>query len=425
MKYLVHSFVLVVFLLPCALAFADDDTLTPYQQRFGASSYVQPHDSAPAIVSTPTSLSTPSPTPTLASTTPTAVPVIKGNASAQQAPTPVQTLSDYEDTYAYGEPSTPYQQRYNVPSSSVQSSDQSYQGGNKRAEINISTIYDNDPSSSVRGGSSYGLETTAYSATIDNKWRLFAGELYSHELEPEGEGHINYSRSQAGIEYSHNSLIASVAPTYNSYNGNERAGVAGNTTWTINDNWAVGGGAELFSRDIPLRALNDGITANAYNAVVDWYQEGRRDVRLNGDVMTFSDNNLRTSVGVNDTEHLYASRHFTFDGLGSVVESNNSENEDRSYFNPRQDVLTNIGGRLGQPLYKGQGFAYDHSLEVKPGVYWQENYGTSGALSAGYTQHVNYRGDIDGSAGLIFTRQSADGVAENDLAVLLNLAKKF
>ena len=141
--------------------------------------------------------------------------------------------------------------------------------------------------------------------------------------------------------------------------------------------------------------------------------------------MTFSDGNTRSSVSAGDTEHLYDGKHFTFDGLGTIVESQNSDDENRPYFNPAQDVLGMIGGRVGQPLYSSYGINYDHSLEVKPGVYWQRNYGSSPAVTATYTQHLNYRDDIDASGAVNFTREDSDGTPENDLAVSLNLSKKF
>jgi hypothetical protein len=85
-------------------------------------------------------------------------------------------------------------------------------GSQQRAELTLSTIYNNDPSSNVNGGTSYGIDTTIYSATIQNNWRIFAGELYSHEAEPFGEGAIGYNRGTAGVEYRNDSITAINVP---------------------------------------------------------------------------------------------------------------------------------------------------------------------------------------------------------------------
>ncbi|MDR3448347.1 MAG: hypothetical protein P4M15_01115 [Alphaproteobacteria bacterium] len=295
-----------------------------------------------------------------------------------------------------------------------------------RGELNISTIYDDDPSSSnVNGGTNYGMETVLYSPILHDHWRLFAGELFSHELEPYGEGHINYSRSSAGAEYTGDTYKASLSPTFNDYNGNERVGAAGNVLWGLSDSWEIGGGAQLFSRDTPLRALNAGITANAYDLNANWYREGARNVHIDGNMMAFSDNNVRSLLSVSDTEYMYRSSLFNFDGLGNLAESQNSKDENRPYFNPRQDVMAAVGGRVGQDLYRRYDVAYDHSLEVKSGMYWQKDYGGSPMLSATYAQHVNYKNNVDASLGVTYTRQDSDGYTENDIAFLLNLATKM
>jgi biofilm PGA synthesis protein PgaA len=187
----------------------------------------------------------------------------------------------------------------------------------------------------------------------------------------------------------------------------------------------LGGGAQLFSRDIPLRALKAGITANSYNVNADWFQSHVRNVRMDADFMTFSDDNVRSALSATDREHLYASKAFGFDGLLGLAGSQNSKDEYRPYFNPRADAQGTIGGQLTQPLYQTDTITYDHHLEVKPGVYWQQYYGSSPAITADYGQHVNYANVLDTSLDVIFNRQDSDGAPENSMTLLLNMSKTF
>ena len=294
-----------------------------------------------------------------------------------------------------------------------------------KAELRVNANDYLTPSSNANGGSGYGIDTTILSAPIDGSWRLYAGEYFAHEIEPAGEGTIGYSRATAGIAYQGDSVAADFAPTYNHHNSTERVGAVGDVTWNIDSAWAVGGGGQLFSRDTPLRAMNAGITSDSYDLNAAFHQDDARDVRVEFDIMNFSDNNFRTDVSATDTEHLFSNSYFSFDGLVNAIESNDSKNEDRLYFNPEQDFLGKIGGRITQPLYHSDGYVYDHSVTIMPGVYWQQNYGSSVAVEARYDQSLHVGNDLDLGFGVDVTRQAADGVEENSYTFLLNVAKRI
>ena len=294
-----------------------------------------------------------------------------------------------------------------------------------KAELRVNANDYMTPASNANGGSGFGIDTTIMSAPIDGSWRFYAGEYFAHEIEPAGEGSIGYSRATAGIAYQGDTVAADFAPTYNHHNSTERVGAVGDVTWSIDSNWSVGGGGQLFSRDTPLRAMNAGITADSYDVNAAFHQDTTRDVRAEFDIMNFSDNNFRTDVSATDTEHLFSNTSFSFDGLVNAAESNDSKNEDRLYFNPAQDFLGKIGGRITQPLYHGDGYAYDHSLTVMPGVYWQQNYGSSPAVEARYDQSLHVDNDLDLGFGVDYTRQAADGIEEDSYTFLLNLTKRI
>ncbi len=293
------------------------------------------------------------------------------------------------------------------------------------AELQITAGYDLSPSSSVNGGPGYSIGSTLYSSRIQQNWRLFAGENFSYESEPNNEANVNLSRTMAGVEYQNASILASAAPTYNNYNGNQRVGAMGSLTWTIDDQWSLGGSSQLFSSDIPLRALDFGITANSYEANATWHQGEQRSLRVDSEVMTFSDDNIRTSLTGDYTERLYAVDSFTIDGLIKTAASQNTKNDNNFYYDPSVDFFGLVGARITQPLYQQSNINYEHSLEITPGGYWQKDYGGSPAVNVRYEQRVTYNKTFEAGLGIDLSRQSYDGSPENDVAFLFDLTERF
>jgi biofilm PGA synthesis protein PgaA len=295
------------------------------------------------------------------------------------------------------------------------------------AEIRVSAGYAFDPmtNQSVNGGSAYGIDTMIYSSPINYNWRIFAGEYYTHQDEVDEEGQVGFSRTTVGAEYRGGPWVANLAPTYNHYNGTDRLGAYGDASYAFNDQWTVAGGGELFSRDTPLRALNQGITANFVGAHAVWQADEAHQLRFGGDVMPFSDGNTRSGLDASYAQQLFVVPHWTIDGLGDVGESQNTKDENRPYYNPKTDFIALIGPRVTNILYERYATVWQQSLFVKPGLYWQDNYGTSATLRMRYEQRVRLNQVFEAGAGVNFHRQAYDGNAENDVALTLDLTGRF
>jgi len=303
---------------------------------------------------------------------------------------------------------------------------------NNMAELVTSAFYNFRPSNSAQGGDGYGVDAEIYSAPIDYNWRVFAAEGFRHEEEPAQEGKINYSRSMVGVEYRDTNIVASIAPTYNNYTTGltntsaQRGGLAVAADWTFNDQWSAGGGYELFSYDVPLRALNSGVSADKYSANIEWRESESRELRLDAEVMPFSDDNLRTASTLTYSERLYTTPYFKLDALGDVSTTQDSENTGQEYFNPSLDFKGLAGLRATQTLYHFYDTLYEHSLMLMPaGSYWQQNYGNSYACNARYEQ--DYHSNNTFKAGFItdYTRQDYNGKSENNYSILLNATGRF
>ena len=218
------------------------------------------------------------------------------------------------------------------------------------AEFDLKVEQTLTSSTNVAGGSGIAVDSQLYSPPIDYNWRIFGGAYVAHEVLPQGEGAVTLRQSGVGAEYSDPNLVASLEGTVNAYGpkiggtlgssiDSGRAGARALATWSINDYWEVGGDAERFARDTPLRALGSGITANAASTDVVYRESESREARLGGEAMIFSDRNVRTSLNGQFTQRLVTQPHFTFDAIVGLAELQNSANANRPYYNPSRDGI--------------------------------------------------------------------------------------
>ncbi len=297
----------------------------------------------------------------------------------------------------------------------------------KMAEFDLSAGYNFLPttSHSVTGGEGFGIDAKIYSAPFRYNWRLFAGEYFTHQKEPNSEGSVGFSRSTVGVEYRNGDVTANLAPTYNLYHGSSRVGAYGDASYAFNDHWTVAGSGELFSRNTPLRALNQGVTSNEATAHATWQQDETRSVRFGGSVMDFSDKNLRTELDADLVQRLITRPYWRIDGLVSLGADQNSKDENRSYFNPKSDFIGLVGARGIQTLYQRYATLWQHSLQITPGVYWQSHYGSDATVRARYEHRVFFNQTFEAGLGFNFSRHDYDGVAENDYSLTFDLVDHF
>jgi len=295
------------------------------------------------------------------------------------------------------------------------------------AEIRIAAGYDFRPMTerNVTGGEGYGIDTVIYSPPVGSNWRIFAGDYFTHQHEPNNEGSVGYERAMLGAEYRNGPVTVSGAPTFNNYHDSERVGAMAEGSYAFNDYWTLAGRGELFSRDTPLRALNKGTTADEVVAHATWQPDESHSLRFGGNVMPFSDGNTRTGVDAGYSERLFTTPHLAFNGLVDGGESQNSENNDRSYYNPKMDAIGLVGGRLTHIIYEHYYTTWQQSLTIEPGVYWERAYGADAALRMRYEQRVFLDQVFEAGLGVDFSRQSYDGSPENDVGLTLDVTGHF
>ncbi len=298
------------------------------------------------------------------------------------------------------------------------------------AELDVHAGYSFAPSGGasagdVPHGQGFNVGATLYSAPLAHNWRLFAGEDFAHEHQPNAEGTIDTTRSTAGVEYRKGDVTATVAPTFNTYDSRERVGANGTVKYTFNDIWSAGIAAELFSAATPLRALNAGVTANRYDVSALWRQSESRQVSVGAYVMPFSDGNFRTVEEAEYLERLYTHPKFRVEAEVNLASTQNNKDENRLYYNPSLDLTALAGLRATHTLYHRYETLYEHSLLAMPGLYAQQHYGTSPAWVVRYEQRVHYNDTLDAGAGVNYAHQNYNGSAEDAVSLTVDVVERF
>jgi len=295
------------------------------------------------------------------------------------------------------------------------------------AELRVRAGYDFEPMSSqiVTGGEAYGIDTMLYSPPINYNWRIFAGQFYAHQNQPNNEGSVGFSRTAVGAEYRGGPLTASISPTYNRYNDGDRIGVAGDATYWLNDQWAVAASGEKLSRETPRRALNQGITSDFFSGRVTYRADNTREIRVGGVVQPFSDDNTRTGIDASYKETVFTYPDLRIDGLVDAGESQSSGDANRPYYNPKQDAAGLVGARGTHTIYQRYSTLWQQSLTLLPGAYWQENFGTSAMFRARYEQRLFLNNTFETGFGVNYMRKSFDGNPQNDVSLTLDLTDRF
>jgi len=298
------------------------------------------------------------------------------------------------------------------------------------AELDVHAGYFFPPSGGASAGDvphGQGNEIGAeiYSMPLYYNWRLFAGEDFAHEHEPNAEGIIDFSRANAGAEYRNGDVTATAAPTFNTYNDRERLGGDGTFKYTFNDMWSAGIAAELFAAETPMRALNAGVTADRYDANVLWRQSESRQLSLDAYMMPFSDGNFRTVQAAEYTERLYTNPKYKLDAEADLSSTQDNKDENRLYYNPSLDLTGLAGLRATQTLYHRYETLYEHSLLAMVGGYAQQHYGTTPAWTVRYQQSIHYNDTTTANAGVNYTHQDYDGSAEDAVSLTVDVVERF
>ncbi|MDY0270784.1 poly-beta-1,6 N-acetyl-D-glucosamine export porin PgaA [Trichloromonas sp.] len=287
-------------------------------------------------------------------------------------------------------------------------------------ELRAGTAYA-DNSGAEPASEELRLDATLFSTPFLTHYRAFASWYWSRADFPEGEG--IYRRYGAGFEYRGRDLEGTFEISANQADGDD-LGLALAGRRHLGDHWSIPFAAELFSRDTPLRALRNGIDADALRLGVDYLRDESGQWGLSGQWLDFSDGNRRLQFSGYKRERLLSRPHYKLDARLDLGTSSNSES-DGPYFSPERDFSAELTLDNRWLLYRRYSFSFGHRLTLSGGGYWQRNYGGHPVASLLYEHNWQAHDRLALDYGAVWRRRVYDGVGETGLEYYLRLGWRF
>jgi len=251
-----------------------------------------------------------------------------------------------------------------------------------RRELRLSAGY-SDNSGTAVGSREMLLEGMLFSRPLAYRYRMFLSSRYAFAAFPEGDE--TYRRQGVGVEYRGPDLEASAELSVNEDDG-EQIGGRLSLLWELDDYWSLPANLELFSRDTPLRALRQGITADSADLAITYRASELRRATLKTQVMNFSDGNIRHRLSAGLEQRMATLPTYKLNGMVDLYSSANSRNG-AVYFNPERDFTAALTLDNLQRLYRRYDLEFSHRLGLTIGDYWQKDF--SGDYLAGFTyEHI-------------------------------------
>jgi len=291
------------------------------------------------------------------------------------------------------------------------------------AELRVSSGKDFSPDSPVNEAGDFRVDTALYSPPIGYNWRLFAGGGHAQGEYTEGNGSYDWLR--AGVEWRSRDWWAEAEISAHNYTGGNKMGARFAFAHDLSDYWRVGGSVERFSRFSSVRALRSGIYADRLQAYVNWRAHERREWNLSGEGMYFSDGNDRFTLDLNGVERLYSAPHWRVDWLMNVSYQQNSKDDNRPYFNPKNGLMVLPSLRGTQILYRRYEKSLEHYATLSAGSYSQKYYDTDSVWMVEYGQRYRYNDVFEVGGAINHISRPYDGTREGEWRLRLDLTSRF
>ena len=278
-----------------------------------------------------------------------------------------------------------------------------------------------DSSGSTEGDRDMFLEGVLFSRPFHENYRAFAGYRFGFGRFPEGDEYFN--RYGAGFEYRGPDLTGLVEATWNVANGGD-PGLHLAAEWELNDYWSFPIELELFSSETPLRALKNGVEADAASVGFNYRESEAREFSLLTRFMDFSDGNFRTEIFTKFSQRLLTYPKYKLTAHLDVDGSSNSKNN-TPYYNPEQDLTTTLTLDNLWRIWRRYDRSFSHRLTLSAGNYWQKDFGSDFIADTCY-EHIHEAGyRLEVVYGVCYGRNVFDGDPENRVYAYSRLGWKF
>ena len=280
-------------------------------------------------------------------------------------------------------------------------------------------LYSDNP---ISGSHDLSWDATLYSPPLADSWRAFAGTRFAQGHFDEGNGSARHLFG--GLEWRPRDFWGEAELSSNHYHGTNKPGARIAVEYRPVDSWQFGGELERISRNTPLRALRNGISANRAEASVRWYQNERRDYRLSAAASDFSDGNRRQEYSVTGQERLWQRPSMTLALSPEIAASANSR-ADTQYYNPARDLSASASLTVDHQMYRHYDTIWSQQIIAGGGVYWQKQRSPGAITLLRYGQRVQWNNVLDTGLMLNWDKRPYDGKRESNLAVTFDATLRF
>lgn len=248
-----------------------------------------------------------------------------------------------------------------------------------RNEITVA-VSAGESSGEQLGSRYHQADVSVYLRPINDNWRPY---VQVHDASAEfSEGDAERRRAGLGVEYRRPNHRLAVGVTA-SLEGASRAGMTFGYTWEPTDFWQLQGLLESETHAMPLRGYRVGVDAKRLHLGARYRFSELGEIALAGDLMDFSDGNLRSAWLLNARRRVLNLPAWKIDLSAGLYASRNDLTA-VSYFSPSSDHAASISLDSRWRLFR----RYDRSFSQRLGLS-AGRYGQSG-FAADYVGAIEY-----------------------------------
>jgi len=288
-----------------------------------------------------------------------------------------------------------------------------------RRELTV-TASSGESTGPVAGTDNYAIDARWYSAPIAYRYRAFVGTHDGYASFPEGDARRR--RLGAGVEYRAPRFTLTGLVT--GARDGAHSGLAGQMDYRLSDFWSVGGGIELESDAVQLRAYRQDIDADRAFASARYAPSELASVSLSLSQMDYSDGNSMQILSADGRYRIFNRPRSKLEAIGTIG-LGRADSSAVPYFSPTHDTTAEAGIEHQYRLFRRYERELNQTVGVTTGRYWQAGF------DPGSTWSVRYR--IEGSLserlvlGIEAMRsgQIYDGEREHSTTAIVTVAARF
>ena len=194
--------------------------------------------------------------------------------------------------------------------------------------------------------------------------------------------------------------------------------------WTPTDHLSLSAAGEIFSRETPLRALKNGVTADAVDLGAGYDFHESRGLALAWRLMDFSDGNVRHELFPRFTQRVLEKPRLTMTAIVDLYYSTNSLT-DVAYFSPEWIFTPTVALVVEHVAWRKYRRSFVHALTATAGGTFQSGFDGEPIGTIAYEHRWRFGPQVDLSYGISVGSNVYDGDREQRIVGFTQLSVRF